>query len=89
MRRSAVPALLGLLAVALIVVLALLGSASYDQAGIILADLLDTRLAPALQLQAVRSLEQLGDPRGGELLVKPENWTRYTPQIRAAVAWLA
>jgi putative membrane-bound dehydrogenase-like protein len=63
----------------------LLGYADFGRVGSLLGDLLDTRQAPALQLQAVRALERLGDPRGGELLVAPKNWSRYTPQVRAAV----
>jgi putative heme-binding domain-containing protein len=63
----------------------LLGHAGYEQAGHLLGELLEARQAPALQLQAVRALERLGDPRGGEVLLHPQNWTRYTPQIRAAV----
>jgi putative membrane-bound dehydrogenase-like protein len=65
--------------------LALLGHADYHQVGPLLGELLDARHAPVLQLQAVRSLERLGDPRGGELLLQPRNWSGYTPQIRAAV----
>lgn len=63
----------------------LLGSADYTRVGMLLGELLDARQPPALQLQVVRALERLGDPRGGELLVGAKNWTRYTPQIRAAV----
>ncbi|MBI4626480.1 MAG: c-type cytochrome [Verrucomicrobia bacterium] len=63
----------------------LLGASDFARAGALLGDLLDARQPPALQLQAVRALERLGDPRGGELLVEPKHWTRYTPQIRAAV----
>lgn len=63
----------------------LLGSADYARVGPLLGELLDARQPPALQLQAVRALERLGDPRGGELLVDAKKWTRYTPQIRAAV----
>jgi putative membrane-bound dehydrogenase-like protein len=54
------------------------------------AALLDARQAPELQLQFVRALERLGDARGAELLVRAENWGRFTPQVReAAVAALA
>ncbi len=63
----------------------LLGSSDFGRAGTLLGELLDPRQPPALQLQAVRALERLGDPRGAELLVDPANWVRYTPQIRAAV----
>lgn len=63
----------------------LLGQADYLTAGPLLGELLDARQAPALQLQAVRALERIGDPRGGEVLLAPPNWARYTPQIRAAV----
>ena len=60
-----------------------MGHADYQRVGLVLAELLDARHAPTLQLQAVRFLERLGNPRGGELQLP--NWTGYTPQIRAAV----
>lgn len=63
----------------------LLGYTDFDFAGATLGRLLDARQPPEVQLQAVRALERLGDPRGGALLTAKENWTRYTPQIREAV----
>lgn len=63
----------------------LLGYTDYDFAHATLARLLDARQPPGLQLQAVRALERLGDPRGGTLLISKENWSRYTPQVREAV----
>lgn len=63
----------------------LLGYGDYAAGGPILGALLGSRHPPELQLQAVRSLERLKDPRGAELLVQPENWTGYTPQVRQAV----
>jgi len=54
------------------------------------AALLDARQASELQLHFVRALERQGDARGAELLVRPETWSRFTPQVReAAVAALA
>ena len=63
----------------------LLGYGDFASGGPVLGTLLGTRHAPELQLQAVRSLERLQDPRGAELLVQPQNWTGYTPQVRQAV----
>ncbi|HEY1109020.1 MAG TPA: c-type cytochrome, partial [Opitutaceae bacterium] len=68
---------------------ALLGYADFDFAGPTLGALLDARQPPEVQLQAVRALERIADPRGGALLVARENWSRFTPQIReAAIAAL-
>lgn len=64
---------------------ALLGYTDFDQAGTVLGNLLDARYPPELQLQAVRALERIGDPRAGELLIQPAKWAHYTPQIREAV----
>lgn len=63
----------------------LLGYTDFDFAGAALGGMLDARQSPELQLQAVRALERLGDPRGGALLITKANWSRYTPQIREAV----
>lgn len=69
--------------------ISLLGYAGFDFAGAALGALLDARQPPEVQLQAVRALERIADPRGGALLVARENWSRFTPQIReAAVAAL-
>jgi putative heme-binding domain-containing protein len=64
---------------------ALLGYTDFDQAGAALGSLLGARHSPQLQLQAVKALERFGDPRAGELLIQPEKWAHYTPQIREAV----
>jgi putative heme-binding domain-containing protein len=64
---------------------ALLGYSDFDFAGTALGKLLDARQPPDVQVQAVRAIERLGDPRGGALLIAKENWTRYTPQVREAV----
>ena len=67
----------------------LLGYTDFDFAGGKLGALLDARQPPELQLQAVRALERIADPRGGALLIAKENWARFTPQIReAAIATL-
>ena len=68
---------------------ALLGHTELALAGPVLAELLDARQPPELQLEAIRALERLGDPHGGALLVTKLNWSRYTPRIReAAIATL-
>jgi putative membrane-bound dehydrogenase-like protein len=64
---------------------ALLGYADYASAGADLGRLLDARQPPEVQVQAVRAIERIGDPRGGALLIAKENWSRYTPQVREAV----
>jgi len=64
---------------------ALLGHASFDRSGATLGQLLDARQPPELQLQAVRALDRLGDPRGAALLVLDKNWTRYTASVRESV----
>jgi putative membrane-bound dehydrogenase-like protein len=63
----------------------LLAYSDFEFAGGTLAKLLDTRQPPEVQLQAVRALERIGDPRGGRTLITKENWGRYTPQVREAV----
>ena len=50
-----------------------------------LGPLLDARQPPDLQLQVVRALERAGDPRGAEMMVRPEFWHACTPQIREAI----
>jgi putative membrane-bound dehydrogenase-like protein len=63
----------------------LLGYTDFAFAGTTLGQLLGARQPPELQLQAVRAIERIGDPRGGALLITKENWSRYTPQVREAV----
>jgi putative heme-binding domain-containing protein len=63
----------------------LLGYTPFEFSGATLGRLLDARQPPELQLQAVRAIERIGDPRGGALLIAKENWSRYTPQVREAV----
>jgi putative heme-binding domain-containing protein len=63
----------------------LLGYTDFEFAGATLGQLLDARQPPEVQLQAVRSIERIGDARGGALLIAKENWGRYTPQVREAV----
>jgi putative heme-binding domain-containing protein len=63
----------------------LLGYTSVEFATPVLSKLLDARQPPDVQLQAVRAVERLGDPRAATVLVAKENWPRYTPQIREAV----
>ena len=64
---------------------ALLGHSNFDFAGAPLSQLIAARQPPDIQVQAVRALERLGDPRGGALLIKRENWAGYTPRLREAV----
>lgn len=64
---------------------ALLGYSDFGFAGETLGRLLDARQPPEVQLQAVRAIERIGDPRGGAMLIAKENWSRYTPQVREAV----
>lgn len=63
----------------------LLGHTDFEFAGAKLGALLDARQPPEVQVQAVRALDRLGDPRGGALLIAKEKWARYTPQVREAV----
>lgn len=65
--------------------IALLGHTEFERGLAALVPLLDARQPPELQLQVVRALEQAGEARGAELLVRAEFWVRYTPQIREAV----
>ena len=65
--------------------ISLLGYTGFDFGGPVLGRLLDARQSPEVQLQAVRALERIGDPRGGSLLITRDNWSRYTPQVREAV----
>ncbi len=65
--------------------LALLGYADFAVVAPVLTQTLGSLQPPELQLAAVRTLERIGDPRGGALLLAKENWPRYTPQIREAV----
>ncbi len=64
---------------------ALLGATDFDRSGAALGQLLDARHPPEIQLQAVRALDRLADPRGAELLVQEKNWTRYTASVRESV----
>ena len=64
---------------------ALLGNATFERSGATLGALLDARHPAEIQLQAVRALDRLGDPRGAELLVREQNWSRYTAPVRESV----
>ena len=65
--------------------IALLGYMGFERGGPVLGTLLDARQPADVQLQAVRALDRIGDPRGAELLVREQNWMRYTAQVREAV----
>jgi putative heme-binding domain-containing protein len=68
-----------------ITAVSLLGYTDIAFAGDALGKLLDARQPPEVQLQAVRAIDRIGDPRGGARLIAKENWSRYTPRIREAV----
>ncbi len=64
---------------------ALLGHTGFEDGAARLVPLLDPRQPTDLQLQVVRALERAGEAKGGDLLVAPDRWARYTPQVREAV----
>ncbi len=64
---------------------ALLGHTNFRRMEPLLDGLLDARQEVPLQLQAVRAVERMGDPRGAEVLLQPNHWSRYTPQVKEAV----
>ncbi|MBI4664338.1 MAG: c-type cytochrome [Verrucomicrobia bacterium] len=65
--------------------IAVLRYADLEDVGSTLEALLDARQAPEIQLQAVRTIGDFGDPRGARLLVQQQNWIHFTPQIRATI----
>lgn len=67
-----------------IVATALLGYDQFDQGSDALRELLDSRNAPEIQLEAVSALARLGDSRSGELLTAQKVWTGYTPRVKSA-----
>jgi putative heme-binding domain-containing protein len=67
------------------VAIGVLGYTDFSRGLAGLGPLLDARQAPELQLQVVRAFERAGEVRGAELLVQPQYWGGYTPQIREAV----
>jgi putative membrane-bound dehydrogenase-like protein len=64
---------------------ALLGYGDFERSSAVLGDLLDLRQPGGLRLEAVRSLERIGDVRGAELLARPEHWSGYSIPLRSAV----
>ncbi|MEY2878801.1 MAG: hypothetical protein RLZZ15_1181 [Verrucomicrobiota bacterium] len=68
---------------------ALLGFGGYETSAPLLAQLLDARQPPDVQLASVRALERLADPRGAEVLTAPATWAQFSPAVReAAIATL-
>ena len=65
--------------------IALLSYTEFSRGGAPLGDLLGGGQPLDLQLQAIKALERFGDPRGAEILIQPQNWSRYTPRVREAV----
>ena len=65
--------------------MALLGYGGFERGGAVLGALLDARHPSDIQLQAVRALDRLADPRGAELLVREQNWSRYTAPVRESI----
>lgn len=64
---------------------ALLGHTDFARARDVFTALLDAKHPPELQIQAIRAIDRLGDPRGAELLLQPAHWSRYTASVREAV----
>ena len=64
---------------------ALLGYTNFEQSQRVVQDLLDTRNAPELQLEAVASLARLGDTRGAAFLTQKSIWSQYSPRVKSAV----
>ena len=64
---------------------ALLGYTQFEISGPTLKELLAAKNPPEIQLEAVRSLARLNDPRSALILLSAEAWSAYTPQIKSAV----
>jgi putative membrane-bound dehydrogenase-like protein len=64
---------------------ALLGYGDFELSGVPLGELLTMRHPAELRLEAVRSLERIGDVRGAGLLIRPELWSGYDAPLRVAV----
>ncbi|MEX2512156.1 MAG: PVC-type heme-binding CxxCH protein [Cyclobacteriaceae bacterium] len=68
-----------------VVATSLLGYTQFEIAGGFLKELLDAKNPPEIQLEAVRALARLNDPRSGEMLLSEEAWSAYTPRVKSAV----
>lgn len=64
---------------------ALLGYGDFELSGAPLSALLEMRHSADLRLEAVRSLERIGDVRGAGLLVRPDLWPGYGGSLRGAI----
>ena len=64
--------------------IALLGYTSFDQSGKVLSELLNARIAPKIQIQAISAIAKLQDPRGAELLTQKSRWKAYSPKVKPA-----
>lgn len=64
---------------------ALLGYGDFAAVAPRLAALLEPSIPPEIQLQAVQALTNLGPTEAGQLMVRPANWSAYSPQVREAV----
>ncbi len=63
----------------------LLGHTDYPNAGATLEKLLAPHHASEIQLAAVRALSRFPDSTAAAVLVQPDRWRTYTPEIRNAV----
>ncbi|MEC3878535.1 PVC-type heme-binding CxxCH protein [Parapedobacter sp. 10938] len=65
--------------------ISLLGFTTYSESKGILNTLLDAQYPPAVQLEAIRTLSRLNDPRGAMLLTDKKKWTAFSPKVKPAV----
>jgi putative membrane-bound dehydrogenase-like protein len=68
-----------------LVATSVLGYTEFAIAGASLKELLAAQNPPEIQLEAVRALARLNDPRSGKILLSGDGWSTYTPQIKSAV----
>lgn len=63
----------------------LLGFTTYNDSKDILNTLLDAHYPPDVQLEVIRTLSRLNDPRGAGLLTEKRNWSAFSPKVKPAV----
>jgi putative heme-binding domain-containing protein len=63
----------------------LMGYAPFDWEGNNLKKLLKPNNPPEIQIEAVKALAKLNDPRSGLILRSKETWAAYTPRVKSAV----
>ncbi|MEX2568895.1 MAG: PVC-type heme-binding CxxCH protein [Cyclobacteriaceae bacterium] len=68
-----------------VVATSLLGYTQFELAGGFLKELLDAKNPPEIQLESVKALARLNDPKSGEMLLSEEAWSAYTPRVKSAV----